>query len=929
MTRSKLSFRPRASVLALEPRVLFDGAGAMAAVDYLADVPAKTESAKEVEAEKTPATAAPVTLASPRAEDAGISRVGTDSVITTVLIVDTRVADQASLLAGLPANAVLRVVDSGESGLNAVSQALAGLQGIESVQIISHGTPGSFTLGSDTVDAASVAAHGAQLQAWAGHLTADADILLYGCDVGQGAQGESLITQLAAVTGADIAASSNATGAAAKGGDWVLERNTGAIEASVVLSQAALAGYTGLLTEPTVTDMGLESPVSVGENAINTPVGNLISVTGTGTDTLTVVATVGKGTLSAATFTGDMLAVQNWIAGLTYTYTGTSESGDTDTLALQVTNDTSPSVKNFTRTLTIAPQNDAPTVSPPSVGAPGRLSAAEGGSVFFVAATGSGVAGSPVGQVNLGLADPDNSPNQIIIKVAAGGTPAKGVLKLGGNELTVGSTIALSDIANLSYVHNGNQVANGDTDSIVLTVDDGAGGLVTSQTITIDLTPVNQVPDATGSVIVIEGEQDVSLVGGTVPAIGGDRGSVVVTDPDDSGQTVTVKSLPANGTLKYDGALVTVNQSITSANLSLFTYSHNGSETSNDSFNITVTDAGGGTGSPATSADKTINLVVLPNNDDPILVNNTGVIFGPDAPPGAPSNTSSVTITPAMLQVTDADSPVTQLTYTLTSIPSGGYLTFGATGLALPVGYSFTQQDLADGMIKFVSLNGSSHDTDFKFTVKDSDQRLLPTQRNGGIYEADDTTLQVNTFTIKYQGTATGTGSGGAFPPFAVPNAPGGTLALTDAQIAENQTVLITSAELTTTDSDNTPEQLVYRLLSVPSNGKILLNGTPLSLLGSFTQKDINDNKVSFQHDGSEDFTSSFTFVTATAQRPSPRSILTSSPKTTRRRPVRGRSKSPRAARRLSMWAGPAILSWPTPTTIQATKPTVLRQTMF
>lgn len=180
MTRSKLSFRPRASVLALEPRVLFDGAGAMAAVDYLADVPAKTESAKEVEAEKTPATAAPVTLASPRAEDAGISRVGTDSVITTVLIVDTRVADYASLLAGLPANAVLRVVDSGESGLNAVSQALAGLQGIESVQIISHGTPGSFTLGSDTVDAASVAAHGAQLQAWAGHLTADADILLYG-----------------------------------------------------------------------------------------------------------------------------------------------------------------------------------------------------------------------------------------------------------------------------------------------------------------------------------------------------------------------------------------------------------------------------------------------------------------------------------------------------------------------------------------------------------------------------------------------------------------------------------------------------------------------------------------------------------------------------------------------------------------------------
>ena len=48
-----------------------------------------------MEAETTRATAAPVTLASPRGEDAGIARVGADSVITTVLIVDTRVADQA------------------------------------------------------------------------------------------------------------------------------------------------------------------------------------------------------------------------------------------------------------------------------------------------------------------------------------------------------------------------------------------------------------------------------------------------------------------------------------------------------------------------------------------------------------------------------------------------------------------------------------------------------------------------------------------------------------------------------------------------------------------------------------------------------------------------------------------------------------------
>ena len=200
MTRSKhLPFRPRASVLALEPRVLFDGAGAIAAMDYLADAPAKAEPAKEVQVDITPATATP---ASPRAEGLALAASSADIAGPTILlVVDARVADSASLLADLPANTVVRVVNAGESGLNVVGQALAGLQGIESVQIISHGTPGSFTLGSDTIDAASIGAHSEALQAWAGALTPDADILLYGCDVGQGAQGQALITQLAALTG--------------------------------------------------------------------------------------------------------------------------------------------------------------------------------------------------------------------------------------------------------------------------------------------------------------------------------------------------------------------------------------------------------------------------------------------------------------------------------------------------------------------------------------------------------------------------------------------------------------------------------------------------------------------------------------------------------------------------------------------------------
>lgn len=835
--KKRTQFRSAVRALALEPRLLFDGAGAVAVADSADHGYDSAEQPHEAPA----ADARPQeTLES-----------GTASGV--LLIVDASVADHQSLLADLPANVTVRVIGKDESGLSVIGEELAKGGNFDAIHIVSHGTPGSLTLGSDTIDKNSLSTYSAALQSWAGYLTADADILLYGCDIAQGEQGQVFIDQLAHLTGADIAASSNATGSADKGGDWVLEANTGSIEATSL----ALASYGELLAAPTVTDNApTDKPFSVGENT-DTLVGSDISIAGTGTDTLSVTASVTKGTLSATSFSGTATEVQAWLASLSYGYTGTSETGDSDTLSLSITNTSNGGTTNFTRNISIAPENDASTLTPPASGA-GRLTVGEGGDVAFTAATGTGTAGDPVIQLNLGLTDLDNTSNQVIIKLTS--LPAQGVLKLNGNELTIGSTFAVSDISNLKYHHNGSQVLSATSDTFQINVDDGAGGLLTSQVVTVDITPVNQTPTASGNIILIEGETGVALVGGNVPVLGSARGDLAIGDPDDSVHTVQITALPANGVLKYNGTVVTNGQIINNADLSQFTYDHDGSETSSDSFKLIVTDAGGGTGTAASSAESAINFVVLPNNDDPVLVNNTGVVFGPDASGTPPSATETVTLTPDMLKVADSDSPDTQLTYTLTSIPAGGYLTFGATGKAMPVGYSFTQADLAAGNIKFVSLTGNDFTTDFKFTVKDGDQRLIPTQRNGGIYEADDTTLQINTFTIQYQGTAVGDGTGGSFPDFAEPNTPSGTLQLTAAQIAEGQTFKISPIELETTDADNTPEQLVYRLLSLPSNGQILLNGTALSLLGSFTQKDINDGNVSFQHDGSEDFTASFTF---------------------------------------------------------------------
>lgn len=836
----RTQFRPAVRALALEPRLLFDGAGAVAVADNADNNHDNAAQPHEAQAPTPAADARPQEVL----ESGPASGV--------LLIIDASVADHQSLLADLPANVTVRVIGKDESGLSVIGEELAKGGNFDAIHIVSHGTPGSLTLGSDTIDKNSLSTHNAALQSWAGYLTADADILLYGCDIAQGEQGQVFIDELARITSADIAASTNATGNADKGGDWVLEANTGSIEATSL----TLAGYGELLAAPTITDTAADEPFSAGENT-PTVVGKNITITGTGSDNLSVTANTSKGTLSSNTFSGDAAAVQAWLASLQYSYTGTSETGDSDILSLSITNTSNHATTNFTRNISIAQENDAPTLTPPASGA-GRLTVGEGGDVAFAAATGTGTAGDPVIQLNLGLTDLDNTSNQVIIKLTS--LPGQGVLKLNGNELTIGSTFAVSDISNLKYHHNGSQVLNATSDTFQITVDDGAGGLLKLQTVTVDITPVNQAPTASGNIILIEGETGVALVGGNVPVLGSARGDLAIGDPDDSVHTVQITGLPANGTLKYNGALVTNGQTITNADLSKFTYDHDGSETTSDSFKLIVTDAGGGTGTAASSAESTINFVVLPNNDDPVLVNNTGVIFGPDASGTPPSATETVTLTPDMLKVADLDSPDSQLTYTLTSIPAGGYLTFGTTGKAMPVGYSFTQVDLAAGNIKFVSLTGNNFDTDFKFTVKDGDQRILPTQRNGGIYEADDTTLQVNTFTIQYKGTAVGDGTGGSFPDFAEPNTPSGTLQLTPAQIAEGQTFTISPTELQTTDADNTPEQLIYRLLSLPSNGQILLNGTALSLLGSFTQKDINDGNVSFQHDGSEDFIASFTF---------------------------------------------------------------------
>ncbi|EIC28329.1 MULTISPECIES: DUF4347 domain-containing protein [Methylomicrobium] len=58
----------------------------------------------------------------------------------TLLVIDARVPDYQSLLADLPANVAVRIVQADESGLNAIGMELANLGGVSSTPSTSSAT---------------------------------------------------------------------------------------------------------------------------------------------------------------------------------------------------------------------------------------------------------------------------------------------------------------------------------------------------------------------------------------------------------------------------------------------------------------------------------------------------------------------------------------------------------------------------------------------------------------------------------------------------------------------------------------------------------------------------------------------------------------------------------------------------------------------
>lgn len=169
----------------------------------------------------------------------------------------------------------------------------------------------------------------------------------------------------------------------------------------------------------------------------------------------------------------------------------------------------------------------------------------------------------------------------------------------------------------------------------------------------------------------------------------------------------TLTLAPRNGLVFRADTILTENATFTQEDINgkIITYRHNGSETTSDTFFLSVSD-----GDKGAIDSVEVLCIVAPVNDTPYIASklDVGVTEG-----------GIKAITSATLIVRDNDNTPDELTFTLIAAPLYGSITL--TGLTLEAGDSFTQQDIDSGRISYrhdKSIN-TTRDS-LSFTVHDT-----------------------------------------------------------------------------------------------------------------------------------------------------------------------------------------------------------------
>ncbi len=225
-----------------------------------------------------------------------------------LILINDNMADIGRLVADLNDSDGSRSVevmhlDADRDGIAQVSEILDQYSDLSAVHFITHGSEGQIHLGDTWLNSRTLEQHSAAVAEWGQALTETGDILLYGCNIADGGDGQRLIDTIADLTGADVAASDDNTGHTSLSGDWELEYTRGRIETGAAFSAELRQDWGHLLN------------VAVDATSTGTSTGGDFSVSHTtsGTDRLMLVGVSmnlgGSQTVSSITYNGDHLSL--------------------------------------------------------------------------------------------------------------------------------------------------------------------------------------------------------------------------------------------------------------------------------------------------------------------------------------------------------------------------------------------------------------------------------------------------------------------------------------------------------------------------------------------------------------------------------------------------------------------------------------------
>jgi len=687
MAKQRFSWqkKTKSKLLALEPRMLFDGAAAaVGAPDLLpvaesttkpdAQMPVAPEDATTdldalADFESSPVSNelpnhAPLSSTLELAQKTGASdtsEIGQDQQTASaetlaamreaagrpgseVVFIDTAIDQHKTLVtAAQDKGYEVFLIDASLDGIDQISNYLQGRANIEAIHIIGHGGVGEQRIGATVLNAQTLAEHESALKQIGSALTADGDILLYGCHVAAD-EGKLFVDSLALITGADVAASTNPTGNPEHGGDWVLEYDSGVIEARSLFEGETVVGFTEVLTVPSFEKTDVAG-LSTDEDVALSLAGKIsVKNDAAATNTMEAVITVtqGSGTLSLAsgddTVVGQSLAAQGDIAAINTFLNGLGFIPDPNwsgvaTITLTVESNyldgSNTDVSELIFNITVEPVSDAP------FGANKTLVIIEDTAVVLSVA-------------DFGFSDPNDSPADDFVAVTITALPSAGTLTLAGGLVTAGQLVSVDDIqaGELVFTPAANDTA---TQSFKFKVVDsgpvGSNIAESENTLSFEVIKVNDAPVTTSpAVLTTPKNTTLSGIDLTLNASDPDGG----TGLDDAAiESFIIGSVPdaSEGQLFVAGSSVALspNSSLTpnEAARLIFVPTENyfSPDGNNASFTFRAKDAAG-----LLSNESTVSIEVLGTNIAPVLT-----------VPEAQTVAEETTLVLAGISVADAD----------------------------------------------------------------------------------------------------------------------------------------------------------------------------------------------------------------------------------------------------------------------------------